>query len=256
MNPDAGSGRPAFRFCVVAARAAFPSDGAWCAALEHAAGALARYPAEGFLVQVRPRVAEPRADRSRTEAVREAAIREETVREETVREETIREETVRAETALQRLRALAPGVKVLLNGPEPIAAALGYDGVHWREAAIPAVRPPRPWLRTASVHDVAALRRAEAAGAALVLFAPVWPPTWKPSRPAGLDGLRAVTAVARVPVLALGGVTPERVVECTGAGAAGVAVASGVVHPEAAEAVARFLRALAWPGQRGPIAGL
>jgi thiamine-phosphate pyrophosphorylase len=140
----------------------------------------------------------------------------------------------------------APGVLLILNGPAAVASRLGYDGVHWPEAAIPA-EPPQsaPALCSAAVHGVEALERAERAGAGLVVFGAVYPPGSKPGIAAGLDALRAVAARARVPVFAIGGVTPERAAACRAAGASGVATISGVVGTgDPAAAIRAYLQAL------------
>ena len=47
--------------------------------------------------------------------------------------------------------------------------------------------------------------------------------------PQGVSALRTVSRAADIPVFALGGITPERAVDCLEAGAAGVAVISAVV---------------------------
>jgi thiamine-phosphate pyrophosphorylase len=140
----------------------------------------------------------------------------------------------------------APGVPLILNGPAAVAVQLGYDGVHWPEAAIPA-QPPNaaPSLRSAAVHDAAALERAERAGAGLVVFGAVYSPGSKRAAAAGLDVLRGITARARAPVFAIGGVTPERAAACRDAGASGVATISGVVGTgDPAAAIRAYLQAL------------
>jgi thiamine monophosphate synthase len=74
------------------------------------------------------------------------------------------------------------------------------------------------------VHSVDAARRAQAEGADYVIFGPVWNSASHPDvRPAGVEALRAVAAAVRIPVLAIGGVTEERVAEAHAAGAAGFA---------------------------------
>src|SRR5690606_24600898 len=100
---------------------------------------------------------------------------------------------------------------------------LGYDGVHWTEAAIPersegATRR----IRFASVHSVEAVHRAERAEAEAVVFGPVYAPGSKPGNPAGLEALAAIAESTTRPVLAIGGITPERVAPCLAAGAQGV----------------------------------
>lgn len=155
-----------------------------------------------------------------------------------------------------RARAAVPRtVPLLLNGEAALAAALGYDGVHWPEAAIPPGREspapgslPLRW-RSAAVHGPQAARRAAGAGADLLVFGAVYTPGSKAGVAAGLDALRAVVAASALPVFALGGVQPERVVECLRAGAAGIATISGVLGaPDLAGAVERYCEALAAAG--------
>jgi thiamine monophosphate synthase len=57
--------------------------------------------------------------------------------------------------------------------------------------------------------------------------------------------LEEIVRTARVPVLAIGGVTPSRVADCLGAGAHGVAVASGVLTAaDAAAALDAYIKVL------------
>jgi thiamine-phosphate diphosphorylase len=123
-------------------------------------------------------------------------------------------------------------VPALLNGSTVEAVNAGFDGVHWPETAIPLESEawrPRRFVVGASVHSLTGLRRAEAAGAAFAVFAPVFEPGSKRAEPAGVVELQKITKAASVPVLALGGVTPERVETCVRSGAAGVAAVSGIV---------------------------
>jgi thiamine monophosphate synthase len=150
-----------------------------------------------------------------------------------------------AAAALERARRPGAGLVVFLNAQGLDAASLGYDGVHWAERCIPEA-PSSVFPGAASVHSIAALRRAEAAEARFALFGPVWSPSWKPARGRGLGELAQLVCASRIPVLAIGGVTPDRVAECLHAGAAGVAVVSGVFHAGAAGgALATYAAALA-----------
>jgi thiamine-phosphate pyrophosphorylase len=75
-----------------------------------------------------------------------------------------------------------------------------------------------------SVHSVEAARVAEREGADYVVFGPVWAsPTHSQSAAQGLDALTAVVRAVRLPVLAIGGLTPERARACIEAGAGGYA---------------------------------
>lgn len=75
-----------------------------------------------------------------------------------------------------------------------------------------------------SVHSFESAMRAEEEGADYVLFGPVWESASHPtSAPAGIDALAEVARALRIPVLAIGGVSEQRVTECQAAGAAGFA---------------------------------
>jgi thiamine-phosphate pyrophosphorylase len=64
--------------------------------------------------------------------------------------------------------------------------------------------------------------------------------------PQGLDALAKVTGRVRIPVIAIGGITPARVREVGAAGARGVAaIAAILAAPSPGDAVRRFLEALA-----------
>jgi thiamine-phosphate diphosphorylase len=75
-----------------------------------------------------------------------------------------------------------------------------------------------------SVHSLESALRAEAEGADFVIFGPVWVSASHPGAvPAGIDALQLVARSLRIPVIAVGGVTRERIAECHDAGAAGYA---------------------------------
>ena len=191
---------------LVAARELFATDELWLESLGRVAGALSRLALD--------------RDAARTPGAALGVALQ-------VRIETELGAPLLAARALECVRRPAPALRVFLNAAAD-AASLGYDGVHWPERRIPERVQPQSFPVAASVHSESALRRAENAGATFVLYGPVWSPAWKELPGRGLDALAALAARATVPVLAIGGITPERVPACLGAGAAGVAVASGV----------------------------
>lgn len=143
--------------------------------------------------------------------------------------------------------AIAPGVPAFLNGDVATASALGYEGVHWPEADTPERAPIEAlrW-RSAAVHSVYAVARAERAGADLVVFGSVFAPGSKPGEGVGIEALRAVVAASSVPVIAIGGIEVDRVAACLDAGASGVAVVSGVLGAtDTAAAVEMYVDMLA-----------
>jgi thiamine-phosphate diphosphorylase len=153
---------------------------------------------------------------------------------------------------LQDIQALlAPhGVPLLVNSRVDLARAAGASGVQLTARSLPvaAVRAHVPTLAVAlSVHEADEAVRAEADGADLLLLAPVHAPLSKPlARPAlGEAGLAAIAARTTLPVIALGGMTPDRVAPAIAAGAAGVASLGGVLGADAPlRALETFLSAL------------
>lgn len=130
------------------------------------------------------------------------------------------------------LVALARGsrTRIIVNDRLDVALACGAAGVHLRVNSIPpsAVRrlAPRGFLVGRSVHTPAEAGDV-AAEVDYLIAGTVWPTESKPAPSAtpllGPDGLAAIVREAVVPVLAVGGVTAERVPQVRASGAAGVA---------------------------------
>jgi thiamine-phosphate diphosphorylase len=121
----------------------------------------------------------------------------------------------------------AVGIPVVVSGRCDVALAAGAAGVNLPERDL-AVRDARALLGTRlvgrSVHSLEAALQAERDGADYVIFGPVWSsPTHPGVAPAGVAALEAVARALRIPVLAIGGVTAERIAQCHAAGAAGFA---------------------------------
>ncbi len=139
--------------------------------------------------------------------------------------------------------------RVLVNDRLDVALAAGAAGVHLGGQSMPVstVRQlaPRPFVIGVSCHSLAEAIAAESAGADYLLLGPVFetPSKLKYGPPLGLDELRRVNAQVRVPVLALGGITVERVRPCLEAGAAGIAGIRIFQDCESIEARVRELRA-------------
>ncbi len=123
---------------------------------------------------------------------------------------------------------LPPPFLLLVNGRPDIAAAGEADGVHLPAAGVPTAALRRRFgselLVGRSVHSPVEAEAARRAGADYVLFGPVYATPAKAAfgLPLGLGAL-AAAAHAAAPVLAVGGVTIDRLPELAAAGAAGAA---------------------------------
>ncbi|ASJ10739.1 thiamine phosphate synthase [Thermococcus sp. P6] len=114
-----------------------------------------------------------------------------------------------------------------------VALAVDADGVHLgpEDMPVPLVRKIAPGLIIgASVRTPEEALRAEREGADYLGVGAVFPTSTKPdARYIGLDGLRAVLKVTRLPVVAIGGINRENVRDVVRLGVSGVAVISAVV---------------------------
>jgi thiamine-phosphate pyrophosphorylase len=157
-------------------------------------------------------------------------------------------------TLCRRLRPLTLDAEALLivNDRVDVALAVGADAVQRTSTSLSvrdmiAVADKRLHIG-ASVHALQEAIDAESQGADWVVFGPVYDtPSKRVYGPAqGLTRLEAVARAVGVPVVAIGGITPERVAEVRAAGAAGVAVISAILEADSPrDATLRFLDQLA-----------
>ena len=113
-----------------------------------------------------------------------------------------------------RLRSESP-VPVIVSGRCDVALAADLAGVNLPESDLPAADARKllggRWV-SRSVHSLDAALAST--GADYVIFGPVWETATHPgARPFGLDQLRLVARESTIPVIAIGGVTRERVPE-------------------------------------------
>lgn len=136
---------------------------------------------------------------------------------------------------------------LLVNDRADIARATGIAGTHLPEAGLPpdaARRCLGPGsLIGVSTHGLAAAQAAEEQGADFITFGPVFhTPSKAPyGEPLGLAALDRICRTIRLPVFAIGGITPENARLCLDAGASGVAVISAILAaPDVQVAVSAF----------------
>jgi len=158
----------------------------------------------------------------------------------------------------ERLAGTAGGTGSLLlvNDRVDVALAAGAHGVQLARRSLSVADARRlvgaDRVIGASVHDAGEARAA--AGANFLLAGAVYPTATHPGQP--VAGLRSIEALASLglPVVAIGGVTPERAGELRRAGAAGMAAIRGIWDaPSPADAVQRYIEA--WQSERRPRRG-
>jgi thiamine biosynthesis protein ThiS len=146
-----------------------------------------------------------------------------------------------AATLMDIRECVPPGVPLMVPGEPP----QGIPGVgrHLREHdPLPEpASPGAPYPLSRSVHSPG---EATLSGlVSYVIAGHVFPSASKPGRePLGLDGLARVVAASPVPLVAIGGITAERVPAIKAAGAQGVAVIGAICEAHDPRAAARDLR--------------
>ena len=147
------------------------------------------------------------------------------------------EDAVRAEIVAARACCNAAGVQLVVNDYWRLALATGCDFVHLGQgdldaADIPALR--RAGVRLGiSTHDDNELARALALRPAYVALGPIYPTLLKvmPWRPQGLARIGEwKRRIGSLPLIAIGGLTPERLAGVFAAGADVAAVVTDIVQ--------------------------
>lgn len=131
--------------------------------------------------------------------------------------------------ALQRVTERA-GAQLIVHTHLEVADAVNAYGVHLVDGAIAPRAAGRRWGVSRHVDTFPA--GCDDEQLSWVTLSPIFTPTSKPDdkrRPLGLDGLRARCSESTVPVIALGGVTPNNILACAEAGAAAAAVLGAVM---------------------------
>jgi thiamine-phosphate diphosphorylase len=132
-------------------------------------------------------------------------------------------------TAMLRV-SRGTATRVVINDRLDVAIAAGADGVHLRGDSFPVAAArrvaPAHFLIGRSVRTAA--DAIAAAGADYLIAGTVFPSASKAGATSwmGPDGLRAIVRATAIPVLAIGGVTLERLPEVAATGAAGIAAIS------------------------------
>jgi len=144
------------------------------------------------------------------------------------------------------------GVPLIINDDVRLAALTEADGVHLgaEDASLLEARVnlgPDKLIGVSCYQDLARAERLTAAGADYVAFGSCFPSPTKPLAP--LCPLTLITEARQklaVPIVAIGGITPENAPAVIAAGAHAVAVISALFEaPDVRDAAARFSRLFA-----------
>ncbi len=145
------------------------------------------------------------------------------------------------------------GARLLINDRVDVALAVGADGVHlpvdsFSPGEARQLLGPNAVIG-ASTHNLAEARAAVAGGADFIVFGPVFDTPSKRAfgPPVGLEALAEVARACAAPVLAVGGVTADRIASVRRCGAQGIAVIGAILEARDPRAAARELRAALEP---------
>jgi thiamine-phosphate pyrophosphorylase len=161
----------------------------------------------------------------------------------------LREKTMPLDELLALARRLArqcreAGARFIVNDRADLALACDADGLHVGQDDLPA-REARALLRPGmilgvSTHDPEQARRATAEGADYVAVGSIFPTTTKAGfQLVGPDLIRRVRPEVSVPIVGIGGITPDNAAAVLEAGADAVAVISAVCSAADPEASTR-----------------
>ncbi len=141
------------------------------------------------------------------------------------------------------------GIPLIVNDRLDVALAIDAEGVHVGQDDMPAamarqlIGPDK--ILGVSAGTVAEAVQAERDGADYLGVGDVFGTPTKPDAgpPIGVEGLAEIARAVSIPVVGIGGITPDNAAAVIEAGAVGVAVISAVVGAADPEEAARRLRA-------------
>lgn len=153
-----------------------------------------------------------------------------------------------------RKRARELGVLFIVNDRCDLALAVDADGVHLGQEDLPYTYARRVMgpdkLIGLSTHNAEQVKEAERLKPDYIGFGPIFTPGSKQDHDpiVGIEGLRTVRALTKLPIFAIGGITIDRVGEVMCTGANGVAVISAILRaPNIKQAVKDFLTRMPAP---------
>lgn len=163
----------------------------------------------------------------------------------------LREKDKTPDEILASAREIAPvckkyGVPFIMNDSIELARAAGADGVHLGQSDVPGdnVRElAGDLILGLSANTVESAKRAQALGADYLGVGAVFGTTTKhDARHLSPEALREITSAVDVPVVAIGGIGADNILQLTGCGMQGAAVVSALFAQDDLRQAARDLR--------------
>lgn len=133
--------------------------------------------------------------------------------------------------------AKGAGIRLIINDRVDVALVAGADGVHLGQEDLSPVSARKLLGEGAiiglSTHDLRQARQAEAEPVDYVAVGPIFETKSKeePDPVVGLEGARAVRALVKKPLVAIGGITLDRAADVLATGVDGLAVISALRPP-------------------------
>ena len=156
------------------------------------------------------------------------------------------------DSSRQLVKLLMPrGVSLIVNDRPDVAFLAGAKGVHVGQEDLDVEQARRvagaDKLIGVSTHNLEQFERAMASSADYIAVGPVYTTSTKanPDPVVGVDFLRRVRPLTDKPIVAIGGITPERAVPVIEAGADSVAVISGILRaPDPGQRARLYIKTL------------
>ncbi len=127
-----------------------------------------------------------------------------------------------------------PLSKIIVNDRIDVAAASGAAGVQlaFHSLEVSLVKNHFPQLIAGcSIHSLEEGEKAQMDGADYVIYGHIFASHSKPNLPPrGLEQLKKLTGSLNIPIIAIGGITPENARQVIYSGAKGIAVMSGILE--------------------------
>jgi len=162
----------------------------------------------------------------------------------------IREKQRTAREILQWVETLAeviPRSQIIVNDRVDVAVAAHSKGIHLAYHSLPPGLAKsllhKDQLMGCSIHSLTEAKSFVQSGVSYLLYGHIYPSASKPGLiPRGTEELSQIVKQVEIPVIAIGGITPERTAEVMQTGCAGIAVLSGITEAPDPEEAARAYR--------------